>query len=369
MKFTCEKSLLQSAISNASRAVSGKNPNPALEGILFEAEETLKLTGYNLETGICTNCEADVLEKGNIILPARLLNELVRKLPDNSVCIEVQDCKVTISCGFSEFQLMGLHAEDFPKLPQIDAEHSFDIPEGQLKAMLTECLFAVSDNESRPVHTGALFEVEDETLRTVCVDGFRLALRESPLPQNTQKFSFVAPGNALSEVEKLCRDTDGLVRITMGAKHITFQLGQTLLIARRLEGEFLAWRKAIPKENPIRLKVKTKELLQSMDRVSLIISEKLKSPLRCLIEDNQLHLSTKTALGTAHDACEAEGTVPSNLEIGFNHRYMMDALKAAPAEEVFLELSTAVAPCVISPTQNEESSFLYMVLPVRLRGE
>lgn len=366
MKFSCEKALLQAAIATSARAVSPKSSIPALEGILLQAEHVLTLTGYNLETGIRTICEAQILQPGAIVLPARLLGELVRKLPDDVVLFSVDELAVHISCGFAQFQLMGLDPEDFPLLPEIDCESSFSLEQRVLKSMIAQTLFAVSDNESRPIHTGSLFEVERESLTIVSVDGFRLALRREALLESEGSFHFVVPGAALSEVEKICRDSDSEASVTMGTRHILFQIEQTTLISRRLEGEFLAWRKAIPRENPIRFTVNTRAFLQSIDRVSLIITEKLKSPLRCLFGENEIALSTKTPIGNASDCCAASGS-GGQLEIGFNNRYMMDALKAAPAEELCLELSTGVSPCVIVPEAGEEH-FLYMVLPVRLRA-
>jgi len=366
MKFSCEKALLQAAISTAARAVSPKSSIPALEGLLLEAENVLTVTGYNLETGIRTRCAADILQAGAIVLPARLLGEIIRKLPDDIVVVSADKLSVQITCGFSEFYLQGLDAEDYPLLPEVDCQNTFSVEERALKSMISQTLFAISDNESRPIHTGSLFEVDSEQVTIVSVDGFRLALRREKLLESEGEFSFVAPGSALSEVEKICRDSDDPASVTMGAKHIIFQLGEAMLVSRRLEGEFLAWRKAIPRENPIAMTVNTRALLQSIERVSLIISEKLKSPLRCVFGQNEIRLSTKTALGHATDCCSGSGA-GDELEIGFNNRYMLDALKAAPAEEVRIELSTGVSPCVIMPI-DEEERFLYMVLPVRLRS-
>lgn len=365
MKFSCEKALLQAVIATASRAVSPKSSIPALEGLLLEAGSRLTVTGYNLETGIRSSTDADIVQEGAIILPARLFGEIIRKLPDDVVTVSVAALTVDIRCGFSEFQLQGLDPDDFPQLPEVDCQNTFSLEERTLRSMIAQTLFAISDNESRPIHTGSLFEVTAADLTVVSVDGFRLALRREPITESEGEFSFVVPGAALSEVEKICHDGEHLANVTMGAKHIIFQMGDTMLVARRLEGEFLAWRKAIPRENPIALTVETKTLLQSIERVSLIISEKMKSPLRCVFQDNEILLSTKTGIGTAADCCPAEGS-GGGLEIGFNNRYMLDALKAVSAVHVRMELSTGVSPCVILPDEGEES-FLYMVLPVRLR--
>ena len=331
MKFSCEKALLQNAINTTSRAVSPKSAIPALEGILLEADHELRLTGYNLETGIRTTVPAEIKTPGTLILGARLFGEIIRKLPDDIVVFTAEHYMVNIKCGLSEFNILGT-------------------------------------NETRPIHTGALFELEDKELTMVAVDGYRLALRRESVLEKTGEasFSFVVPGAALNEVEKICAPTEEPVTVAQGARHIQFKVGNTILVSRRLEGEFLAWRQAIPRNNSIQVQGETKALLAAIDRVSLIISDKLKSPLRCIFDDNMLKISTKTAIGDASDQCPIQGS-GSGLEIGFNNKYLMDALKAAPAERVQLELTTGVSPCVILPAEGEEN-FLYMVLPVRLKA-
>ena len=368
MKFTCEKALLQGAISTTSRAVSPKSSIPALEGILLEAGSELRLTGYNLETGIRTPVPADIQEEGTLVLGARLFGEIIRKLPDDMVSFQAENYMVKIKCGMSEFNILGTDPEEFPELPAVEDQNSFSISRDKLGAMIRQTIFAVSDNESRPIHTGSLFEVEDTGLTIVSVDGYRLALRHEAVEkkEGAASFSFVVPGAALSEVEKICADSDEPASITQGARHVMFKVGDTMLVSRRLEGEFLAYRQAIPRNNGICLEGETRTLLSSIERVSLIITEKLKCPLRCVFEDGLMKISTKTAIGDAYDQCPIQGD-GEGLEIGFNNKYLMDALKAAPADKVRLELTTGVSPCVILPTEGEEN-FLYMVLPVRLKA-
>ena len=368
MKFSCEKALLQAAISTASRAVSPKSSIPALEGILLEADRELRLTGYNLETGIRTTVPADIAQGGTLVLGARLFGEIIRKLPDDVVVFSAENYMVNIKCGMSEFNILGTDPEEFPELPTVEYQNSFTLPQAKLKAMIGQTLFAVSDNESRPIHTGSLFEVDEAGLTIVSVDGYRLALRHEAIDkkEGAETFSFVVPGAALSEVEKICSDVDEPASVTQGARHVMFKVGDTMLVSRRLEGEFLAYRQAIPRNNTIHVEGDTRALLSSIDRVSLIISDKLKSPLRCVFDSNLLKISTKTAIGDAYDECPLSGD-GGGLEIGFNNKYLMDALKAAPADKVRLELTTGVSPCVILPTEGEEN-FLYMVLPVRLKA-
>lgn len=367
MKFSCEKALLTTAVTIASRAVSPKSSIPAMEGILVEAGERLRLTGYNLETGIRAEVPAEIKEGGALVLSARLFGEIVRKLPDDVVVFSSQGYMVNIRCGLSEFNILATDAEEFPELPSVDQQNGLTLPQSALRSMISQTIFAVSDNESRPVHTGSLFEVEGDTLTVVSVDGYRLALRREKLEakQGAEAFSFVVPGGALSEVERICAGEES-ISISQGARHILFQAGDILLVCRRLEGEFLAYRNAIPRNSAIHVEVDGRTLLSCLERVSLIISEKLKSPLRCVFENGMLAITTKTGIGDAADQCPITGD-GGGMEIGFNNKYLMDAVKAAPADKLRLEFTSGVAPCVILPAQGEES-FIYMVLPVRLKA-
>lgn len=368
MKFSCEKALLQAAISTASRAVAPKSSIPALEGILLEAGDNLRLTGYNLETGIRTALDAEITQPGALVLSSRLFGDIIRKLPDDVVVFSSENYTVNIKCGMSEFNILATDPSEFPSLPEVEEDaNRFEIQRGALGSMIRQTIFAVSTNESRPIHTGSLFEVEENTLTMVAVDGYRLALRKEILESKKgEAFSFVVPGAALSEVEKICGDSEDTGLVVQGQRHVLFQIGDTMLVARRLEGEFLAYRNAIPRNNTVKVEGDKRALLASIDRVSLIISEKLKSPLRCRFGDGVLSITTRTAIGDASDQCAITGD-GKDLEIGFNNKYLMDALKAAPTDVVRLEMTTGVAPCVILPAEGEEN-FIYMVLPVRLKA-
>ncbi len=370
MKFSCEKAILQTAVTTAGRVVAPKSSIQALEGVLIEAGgDSLSLSGYNLETGIITTVSADVTEGGAIVLSARLFGEILRRMPDDVVSIAVDGCSIHIQCGPTSFDIMGSSDEDFPELPRVDEGLGLSVTQSSLRAMIGQTAFAVSDNESRPIHTGALFEAEGSVLTMVAVDGYRLALRREKLlsQEGEGKLSFVVPGAALREVEKICADSDEPVTVTQGDRHVTFQIGDTLLVARRLEGEFLNYRQTIPQNNAIVLEADSADLQRSIDRASLIINDKLKSPLRCKFDDGVLSITSKTAMGSAFDACPISGD-GKGLEIGFNNRFLLDAVKAAPAQRVRLELNTATSPCLILPQEGEADHFLYMVLPVRLRA-
>lgn len=369
LRFSCEKTLLQAAVGTVSRAVAAKSSIPALEGLLIEGKDVLTLSGYNMQTGIRTSFDSEIQEEGRIVLNARLFGDIIRKMPDDVIVFSVDEkYMVHLTCGDSSFDILGLSAEDYPELPEVDDEYSFSLPQAMLKAMINQTAFAVSTNESRPVHTGSLFEINEKGLTVVSVDGFRLALRREKLEKmDGGSFSFVAPGVALKEVENICSDSDELICVIQGKRHLLFETGSTQLICRRLEGEFLDYKNAIPRNNPICVQVDTKAMMQSLDRVSVVISEKLKSPVRCLFEDGKVFLSAKTGNGEAKDICSVDGD-GKGLEIGFNNRYLMDALRYVPADMVKMQLNTGISPCIITPV-GEEDNFLYMVLPVRLKAQ
>ena len=369
LKFSCEKTLLQQAVSTVSRAVAAKSSIPALEGVLLEGDTQLTLSGYNMQTGIRTAISAEIHQEGRIVLNARLFGEMIRRLPDDIVVFSADEKYVVkLVCGDASFELPGLSADDYPELPTVDDEFSVSIQQNTMKAMINQTSFAVSTNEARPIHTGALFEISDTGLTMVAVDGFRLALRREPLERiDGGAFRFVAPGAALNEVEKICADTDALLTVVQGKRHLMFEAENTQLICRRLEGEFLDYRNAIPKNNPICVEVETKALLESLDRVSVVISEKLKSPVRCLFDADRVYLSARTGNGEAKDICPISGD-GQQLEIGFNNRYLMDALRYAPADKVKMQLNTSISPCIITPVDGGDE-FLYMVLPVRLKAQ
>ena len=357
MKFTCEKALLVSAISVASRTVAPKSAIPSLEGLLVKAGVKVMLTGYNLETGITVGVSADIAEPGECIMPARLFFDIIRKLPDDEVTVSVDESfRVSIRGGISSFTITAMTAEDYPELPDVESEKGIPVPQRELREMISGTIFSASENMARPIHTGCLFEIADESVTVVAVDGYRLALRryipEQPLERTVK---FVAPAAALKEVEKI-----------LGAKHILFTIGDATLVCRILEGEFLDWRRVLPQNNPIKVAANVREVTDSIERVSLVISEKIKSPVRCTFGHNTADFRTTSTIGEAHDMCSTAGD-GKNLEIGFNSRYLLDALRAVPTPEVSLELINGLSPIVLNPCDGS-GKFSYMVLPVRLKA-
>ena len=367
MKFTCEKYLLLAAVNTASRAVATKSPIPSLEGILIDAETDVKVTGYDLKRGIQTTFAADVAEPGSIVLNSKLFCEIVRSLPDGIVSFSVENMLTTITCNAAEFKIAGSESGEYPELPTVDREKSVTLPQNILGNMIRQTIFAISDNDTRPVYTGELFEIEGDNLTIVAIDGYRMAVRsETVNAEAVEDCRFIVPGAALGDVEKLCGDTEDPVHITIGAKHISFSLEDTVLVTRRLEGEFLNYRNSIPSQFALEIEVEKEDLFQAVSRVSLLIEDKIKNPLRVTFGDNIIKMLCATGMGNAEDTCRSKGN-GRNLEIGFNHRYVLEALRAAPEKELLVCINSEASPCVIKAADHTDN-FTYMILPVRLKA-
>ena len=357
MRFTCEKYLLSLAVSTAGRAAASKSPVSALEGLLLEAGETgVRITGFDLKKGIYTSFAADVAEPGSVVISARLFGEIVRKLPDGIVSVDSDTYNtVHITCGNADYKVAGTPSEDYPELPAMDHGSSIVLSQETLSGMISQTGFAISTNESRPVYTGALLEVEGGVLTMVAVDGYRLALRREQVDScDVEAVRFIVPGSALSDVEKICMNGEEKVTVTVGSKHVCFSVGDTVLISRRLEGEFLNYRKTVPFEFPVQLKANKSDLMRCAERVSLIIDDRTKNPLRCTFGDGRLTVECSTPVGRAEDSCEMEGN-GGDMVIGFNNSYLTDALKAAPEENLIVNLISSSSPCVLTPEDGSES--------------
>lgn len=368
MKFSCEKYILQNACLTASRAAAAKSPVPALEGLLIEAMAgKIRITGYNLREGIYTTIDADVEIYGKSVLNTKLFNEMLRRLPDGIIYVEIDDNEnCTVRCGKSNFNIMAISPEDFPELPDVEEMSSVTIPQNILKSMINQTSFAIATSDVRPVYTGILFDIEGNCLTLVAVDGYRLAKRTETIESQMSDCSFIVPGYALADIERICTDEDKGVVIALGQKHISFCIGETVVIARRLEGEFLNYKKSIPTVFKYKIKVSKSEILSTIGRVSLVIREKDISPVKLKFNDGVINCSCSTPIGKADDAfiCEGNG---AGLEVGFNDKYITDALKAAGSDELNICLNSGSSPCIIEASDGS-NKFAYMVLPVRLRA-
>lgn len=369
MKFSCEKTTLLDAIGTSSRAVSTKSTIALLEGLRLTASDQLRLAGYNLSMGIRTAVDADVIEPGEIVLNARIFGDIVRKLPNDIVYLETDEKMLTtIKCGRAVFNLVASASDDFPQIPEVDCDgEALTMPQPTLKSMISQTIFAVSDNEAKPIHTGCLFETEGARLNMVAVDGYRLSVRREALEKAPlDPMKFVVPGSSLREIERiLTDDADKTVTIYPNAKHILFEIGDTTLVTRLIDGEFLNYRSAIPASFSHKAPIDAREMITCIERVSLIVSEKLKNPVRMTFDGPVVKMSCITAIGKSYDECELGGMI-EGLEIGFNNRYLLDALRACADEKIEIGLSSALNPMVILPAEGDK--FTYLVLPVRLKA-
>ena len=368
MRFTCEKNSLVQGLNIVSRTVAQKSSLSVIEGILCKAGLGICLTGYNMETAISYEIEAEVTDPGECILPAKLFGDIVRRLPEGPVTVVVDETyKVSIRSGFASFTISAECSDDYPELPDVNTGRAVPIPQRELKEMIGGTIFAVAENQGRPIHTGVKFEVTNDSITTIAVDGFRLARRtyhpETPI---CREMNFVVPAQGLKEVEKILTDSEESASFTLGPKHILFQIGPATLVCRLLEGDFLDWRRVVPTNCPVKLIAHVSDLASSVERVGLIVSEKYKSPVRCRFSNQEVYMRTNTTIGAAEDRCSYAGD-GKELEIGFNVRYLADALRAVPSEEVTLELTNGLSPMVLTPVDDKQD-FAYMILPVRIKN-
>lgn len=368
MKITCNTSVLADACSIVQRGVSQKSSLPVTEGIFMNAKNSaLTLSGYDLEVGITTVIECVVEQEGCIVLSSHILCDILRRLPNDTVTIEIDEhnsCK--IYSGDSEFSLIGIPADDYPELPSVSGAFPFVIKKSTLKEMIRQTIFGVAVSDLKPVHKGIKFEVTKNNLRLISCDGFRLSIRNEAIEYDNEDLTFIIPAKTLNEVMKLIDDSDEKITLNIGKKYVLFEIGNYRIISRLLEGEFFNYKSAIPTENSTKVRVNVKNLINSVERTSLLINSKIKSPLRCVFEDNLIKISISTTLGAANDKVPAlvEG---KKVEIGFNNSYLTDCLKTVDVDEVNIELNGPISPIIIRPLEGD--SFIFLIIPMRLKSE
>lgn len=370
MKIRCDKSELQNACLTAARAAASKSSVPALEGLKLEAAAgEIKVYGYDLRKGIVSKIFSDTDESGTIIVNARLFCEILRKMPDGNVSITTGDnWSMVIKCGMTRYNLTGSDPEEYPEFPAVEETESITVSQKILKNMISQTIYAISTNDVRPIYTGTLFDIDSENLTLVSIDGFRLAKRTEPHGQSVEnETSFVVPGYSLSDVEKICLDDEEkTVGISVSKKHIIFKFEDTTVITRRLEGDFLNYKKSIPETFANTITVVRTELISTIDRVALIITEKNTNPIRITFSNGTINCKCNTPISKSEDTCSCEGN-GNDLEIGFNDKYFMDALKNADTEKISINLNTPTSPCIIEAADGSKK-FTYMILPVRLKA-
>lgn len=369
MKFTCNIKNLNDACNNVMRAVSAKVTIPTIEGILMECgSDTLSLTGYDFEFGINTILNATIAEPGAIVLNAKVLCDIIRKLSAESVTFETNGTSVTITAGAAQYNITGIDADDYPELPSVSGGYPLFINQGILQQMVSQTLFAVADNESsKPVHTGLKFEMTMNQLRLIGVDGYRLAIRTETIKYDGEDVTFIVPKKTIRELIKLTdSDSDKDISISVGKRHIVFEVDNYSIISRLLDGDFLDYNAAVPKTSTTTVLINTNDAVSCIERTIPVIENNAKNPIRCLFDADEMRVSTVSSLGRVVDYTHANVS-GARVEIGFNSKYVLDALNAADTDQVRIELNGPVSPVKVLPVNDD--SYLFLVLPMRLKNE
>lgn len=369
MKFSCNTRKLSDACNNVMRAVSAKVTIPTVEGILMECgSDTLSLTGYDFEFGINTTLNATVAEPGAIVINAKIICDIIRNISAQTITVEANGTSVSISAGAAQYNINGIDANEYPELPSVSGGFPLFINQSVLQKMVTQTVFAVADNErAKPVHTGLKFEVTLNQLRLVGVDGYRLAIRTETIHYDGEEVTFIVPKKTIRELIKLIGDdSDKDISISVGKRHIVFEIEEYSIISRLLDGEFLDYNAAIPKTCTTTALVNTGDAIECIDRTVPVIENSSKNPIRCLFDKDEMRVSTVSALGRMVDYTHANVS-GDRVEIGFNSRYLLDALNASDTDQIKIELNGPVSPVKILPLTGED--FLFLVLPMRLKNE
>ncbi|MCR5593229.1 MAG: DNA polymerase III subunit beta [Saccharofermentans sp.] len=368
MKFNCNKSDLLDSIVIVQKAIKTNSTVQILDGILIQAEDgRVKLTGYDLETGIEADLESDVIEEGSVVVNSRYFGEIVKMLSDEMTTIEVDDrYNVSISSGEANTVLKGNSAESYPKIPVIETDNKITVSQKMLKNMIDSTIFAVSKDGTRQSLTGCNLESNGTTLTMVAIDGFRMALRRADVGSDFPVMNFIIPGKALTEAAKIFdgNDDNSEVIIYSSANHLLFDIGSVRIISRLLGGPFVNYNAIIQKNPKTIIKIDRRKLLDAVNRAALIInSDERRCPVQFKMKDNGTLLVAATAEAGTHKETISIDTEGEIVDIDFNSKYMIDALKAIDDDVVRIEFNGNQGPCIMVPTEGE--GYVYLILPIR----
>ena len=372
MKIVCYKDKLIKALNSVVKGVASKTTMPILEGILIQTNDNeIKLTTYDLEIGIEYVIECDVKEQGSTVVNAIMFSEIIRKLPDTEINISVNSNNLLeIECEGALYKLATMNPDEFPELPKIEIENSIEIEQNALKNMIRKTIFAVSTEESRPIFTGCLFEIENNKLSLVAVDGFRLALRSMYLNKQSNNFSAVIPGRTLNEVNKIISDSFEPIKIGVSKNQALFEMENCKIVTRILDGEFLNYKNVIPNTWETRIRVNKNNIQNCFERISLIsssaVEKEKKYPVKVNVDIGKVVISCTNQTGDAKEELYVS-TEGKNLEAGFNPKYFLDSFKAIDDEEVYIEFGSSISPCLVKSVENND--YTYMILPIRLKED
>lgn len=364
MNIICSKQKLQEGISIVTKAITGKTTMPILEGIYIEAtKDGITLIGSDMDVSIETKVEADVIKEGSIVIDSKIFSEIIRKLPNSEVKIEIaENDLIQITCEKSVFNLVFMNATDYPSLPTINEDITVEVPQNLLKNMIKGTSFAIAQDEARPILQGILFEVKNKQLNLVALDGYRLAVR-SELLDIDNNIEVVIPGKTLNEVSKILEDNSDIVKITFTNNHILFNLNNTKIISRLLEGKFVNYISLLPQEHKLVINVKKQDFQNSLERVSLMAKDGNSNLIKLEAKEDYLIMTSNSQLGKVREevSINLQG---DGIQIAFNSRYLLDVLKNMEEDDIDIEMTSSISPCVIKGKNMNNAR--YLVLPVRL---
>ncbi len=364
MIFTCEKQKILEGISIVQKAITGKSTMPILEGIYIKASgSTLTLIASDMDVSIQTLVEATVIQEGSMVIDAKIFGEIIRKLPNSTIKIEIIENQLTkITCEKSVFDVVYMNSNEFPELPEINEQLKISVNQNILKNMIKGTSFAIAQEETRPILQGILFEVKNKNLNLVALDGYRLAIKSEFL-DNDMDIEVVIPGKTLNEVSKILEDVDDIVDITFTNNHILFNLEKTKIISRLLEGKFINYNSLLPQEHKLLVNVNRQELQNAIERASLMAKDGNTNLIKLDIQQDNLIITSNSQLGKVREeiSIKLQG---DEIEIAFNSKYLLDVLKNMEQNEVIMKMTSGISPCVIEEENNGNAK--YLVLPVRL---
>lgn len=366
MKIICNQKLLANKIGIVQKAINSKTTLDLLKGVLIVTkQDEIVLKGYDLEIGIETRVSAEVMEQGSIVINSKLFGDIIRKLPDSFVEIETdEDNNVYINCLNSKFKIKGDSAKEYPQIPDVNEDNLYSIPQDVLKSMIKQTVFATSQDQTKPILMGELLEIDNEDINLVAIDGYRLAVRTCKVDNLNQdiKAKVIIPGKTLTDVNSLLSSEED-VKVGFNEKNAIFIIDETKIVTRLLDGEFIDYKKLCPREYNSKIKLKTKDLLNSIERASLLSQSELNNLIKLSIRDSMMAITSNNEKGNVYEevALSLEGDY---LDIAFNSRYLLEGLKNIDCEEIYMEFTTNVNPCIMKPADG--TRYIYLLLPVRI---
>lgn len=363
MNITCDKAKLIEGMNIVMKAIPGKTTMPILECVVIEVKDSqIKLIANDLQLGIETILQGDIKEEGSVAVGAKVFFEIIRKLPSDEVSIIVDnDYNMNIKCGKAKFNINANGTEEFPYLPDIVKKKNVHISQFTLKDIIRQTVFSISDNENAKVMTGELFEIHGSELKVVSLDGHRISIRKVQLKESYDDVSVIIPGKTLTEISKIINGgIDDEVSLFFTDKHVLFEFENTLVLSRLIEGEYYKIDKMLSSDYETKITVNKKEMLDCIDRTTLLLRESDKKPVIIDVQDEHMGFAMNSVIGSMDEDIDAvkEG---KDILIGFNPRFLMDALRVIDDEEITLYMINPKAPCFI---RNEEESYIYLILPV-----